>query len=388
MRADHAAMPRSPEPPRETGEVIMDAIRQNPLPAALVAIGIGWLITSGRSRADESGRYGGRYSRDETETIMADRYSAYEYPGSTGERAMMDTAREKVGDAVDTAREKVGDAADTAREAVSGAVESARERVGEAFDATREAVGGAMHSARERVSHVGEGARAMGSSMVDLVQRNPVPAAMAAIGIGWLIASARREGDGYRLTYEGLPHPYDRPGGNGSERRSTVGRAVETAREQAGEIVDQARERAGEVTEQMREQVSDLSARAQDQARRAQGEFERMLHENPLAVAAGAVALGAVVGLAIPETRPEHRLMGEARDRLVETVQQTGQELAQKAQHVAQQTFEAAKQEIGEQGLVEQARQVARDVIDTAREEAEDEHLIPAGGEGKGDTSG
>ena len=42
------------------------------------------------------------------------------------------------------------------------------------------------------------------------------------------------------------------------------------------------------------------------------------MEHNPLAVGAVAMAVGAAVGLALPETRREQELMGDARDRVVD----------------------------------------------------------------------
>ena len=97
--------------------------------------------------------------------------------------------------------------------------------------------------------------------------------------------------------------------------------------------------------------MSNLTDQARYQARRASGGFQRMLGENPLTMAALAVGTGAAVGLAIPQTTREHEAMGEARDNLVETVQEKAQEAQQKVQRVAEEAQSAAKEEATNQGL-------------------------------------
>ena len=42
---------------KDTGSGLMDSIRENPLPAALVGIGAGWLFLSARRRAAERDRW-------------------------------------------------------------------------------------------------------------------------------------------------------------------------------------------------------------------------------------------------------------------------------------------------------------------------------------------
>ena len=75
-----------------------------------------------------------------------------------------------------------------------------------------------------------------------------------------------------------------------------------------------------------------------------------MLRENPLAVGALGVGVGAAVGLAIPETTTEHEVMGEARDTFVEKAQ----DAQERVQQVAQEARIAAQQEAENQGLTQQ----------------------------------
>lgn len=62
-------------------------------------------------------------------------------------------------------------------------------------------------------------------------------------------------------------------------------------------------------------------------------------------------ALGAPGGMAIPETRQENRIMGEARERVVEKSQQTTQVVAQQVQSVAREAMGTAREEARAQGL-------------------------------------
>ncbi len=75
-----------------------------------------------------------------------------------------------------------------------------------------------------------------------------------------------------------------------------------------------------------------------------------MLRENPLAVGALGVGVGAAVGLAIPQTAKEHEVMGEARDTFVEKAQAA----QERVQQVAQEAQSAAQQEAENQGLTQQ----------------------------------
>jgi hypothetical protein len=79
--------------------------------------------------------------------------------------------------------------------------------------------------------------------------------------------------------------------------------------------------------------------------RRARYTFAETLEESPLVVGVAALALGALVGLALPGTSKENEWMGETRDRIVEDVKATAQETARKVQNVAEQAQHAAVSE-------------------------------------------
>jgi hypothetical protein len=60
-----------------------------------------------------------------------------------------------------------------------------------------------------------------------------------------------------------------------------------------------------------------------------------MTRENPLAVGAGALLLGALAGLAIPETERENELLGETRDSMVDKAQEVARTATTRVQDAA-----------------------------------------------------
>ncbi len=212
-------------------------------------------------------------------------------------------------------------------------------------------------------------ARGTGSTIMGTIRENPLPAALAGIGLGWLFVNARRSsssssgqearyrgGRGYDYPpaygrvppdYYDYPPRYEERGPSGP----SAGQALERAHGRAGDTAGQARERAGQVASQAQDRASQLRSRAQEQARRAGGGFQRMLQENPLVMGALAVGAGAAVGLAVPQTSQEHEAVGEARDTFVEKAQEKAQEAQQKAQRVAEEAQSAAKEEARNQDL-------------------------------------
>jgi ElaB/YqjD/DUF883 family membrane-anchored ribosome-binding protein len=53
--------------------------------------------------------------------------------------------------------------------------------------------------------------------------------------------------------------------------------------------------------------------------------YHRLLRENPLALGAIGIAVGALLGAALPGTEPENRLMGEASDDLADKARAAAQ---------------------------------------------------------------
>lgn len=195
-----------------------------------------------------------------------------------------------------------------------------------------------------------ETARETGSSFVERIKQNPVPAAMVGIGLGWLLTSGSEQSSG-RQRFQDGPYYYER----------SVDRSYPTYYEDpayyegsGGSSGEQGQSRTGEAAGQARERASQLSGQAQDQAQRAKGGFQQMLQENPLAVGALAVGLGAAVGFSVPETDKENQVMGETRDNLVERGKEKTEEIKPKVRRVAEEAQSAAKSEAQNQDLSSQ----------------------------------
>ncbi len=190
------------------------------------------------------------------------------------------------------------------------------------------------------------------------IRQNPLPAALTGIGLGWLLMNARSRSSSAQGRYVTEVHTHDYPptyeGQRSTSGTTSAGQALGNARDKVGETATQAQDKAGELAGRTQDRVSNLGDRARYQVRRASGGFQRMLRDNPLAMGALSVGVGAAVGLAIPETSKEHEVMGEARDTVVEKAQEKVQETQQKVQQVAEEAQSAAKDEAENQGLTQQ----------------------------------
>jgi ElaB/YqjD/DUF883 family membrane-anchored ribosome-binding protein len=226
----------------------------------------------------------------------------------------------------------------------------------------KDAITGKAH---EMVSNVGAGARRTGFRMMDFIQENTSLVAAMGLGAVWLIQQRHRsEISGDRMARFAYTGPERR--GSGLTQRiadragdvrhaigSAVGSATETVSERAGELREQARDRAGDLAERAeelgsgaRERARDLGHRAQEQTRRARGGVERLMKDNPLAVAAGIAAIGLAAGLLVPETERERRSLGPVRDDLAERAQTTASRIKDAAVEAGQEVKDAVQEEI------------------------------------------
>ena len=74
--------------------------------------------------------------------------------------------------------------------------------------------------------------------------------------------------------------------------------------------------------------------------------YDHYIEENPLAVGAVALALGAAVGFAIPLTKKENEYMGEYRDNMLEKAQETAQDALGTVKQMASEAQKAITDEV------------------------------------------
>jgi ElaB/YqjD/DUF883 family membrane-anchored ribosome-binding protein len=231
-------------------------------------------------------------------------------------------------------------------EEIEREIQRTRARMGRDIDALGEKLSPqnlkqqAKHAVAEKaqdvVSNVGQQARRTGSRLVEFVRENPLPVAAVGLGVTWLFTlRTRSEVSGDRMARFAYTGPERRTDGHTSlgrrladrtarVREKVSGAAAEVS-ERAGDLAD----RAGDVVDRVQDRAGDLGTtarrRMQEQTERARGGLEQMMEENPLALVAGAAIVGLALGLVLPETRREQRLMGSRRDQLADRLQTTAE---------------------------------------------------------------
>ena len=202
------------------------------------------------------------------------------------------------------------------KEHVANVTSDLEQRVGNLVSSElRQARSAVREATVGRVEHMVQDAResvtGAGTTVLDTIKANPIPTALIGLGLGWLLMSGRNSGNisAYRWPRERGMRSY-RP------RR---------ARRELG------RNAAGDVKERSRRVVGE----ARRQVVRAERGIESSLRDNPLALGAVALAVGAAIGLSLPHTRAEDEWMGDVKDRLIHRAEGAASEALHSAEEAA-----------------------------------------------------
>jgi gas vesicle protein len=258
-------------------------------------------------------------------------------------------------------------------------------------------------------NQTGETSKKWASSMVETIKDHPLPSIMIGGGLAWLIASSMGSGESEedsadyrdRRKTQGVDDTGTYGMGfierrkssitdfkeSGGKIKSGIKERARRAKEKSVQLSDQVRQRTSQTASQVKEGLSDWSDSASDYGNRmrervshsgqsASGGFFNSVQNHPLAIAGVLLAAGAVAGLLIPESRYEERKFGPTRDKMLDQAREKGQETLRKAESVAREAVESAKDEADKQGLVrkesaDRAEEKVKSAADDVRFQAE-----------------
>jgi hypothetical protein len=219
-----------------------------------------------------------------------------------------------------------------------------------------------IENIREGASGLMDRAQDIGESIKDRAGSLREQAGDAAEGIG---DRARHVGGAIgerasRLVHEasGIAH---RAGDAASEATGRVRGAMSTIGDRAGHLAGSARDTAVQVGQTVGQQAQRL------------GQTARTTYSDyPLAVGAGVLCLGVLLGLSMPSTPVEDKLMGEASDELAKKARKLGEQALEGGKRVAQAAASAVQEEAGPINADEVIGRV-KSVVGTAVNAAKDE---------------
>ena len=282
-----------------TKDTLVETVRQNPIPAALVGLGLAWLLMNRSSSASQrrmsasnegGGRGRGRVRGYDSSFDLQEDYQSYG----------REQGREQGGQAIGGAFSSAGDAISGAQHRVADLAHEATDAAGNVIRRAKDATASTLSSAAEATSHFAHDVRDGASSL------------------------AHRAVD-------------------------ATSHFAHDAAETTSHFVHDASEAGGRALRRVGSTVSEYADEVPRQARRAEQAAEGYYMDNPIAVGALALATGALLGMALPRTDREDALLGETRDQFltsakglaheaVGAVQTMGEDAAQNVKGVLSQS--------------------------------------------------
>lgn len=258
---------------------LINTIRDNPIPVALIGIGVAWLM-----RADKRPRYDTGYTRGRRSAYYADMDSAYEDEFATGYGAgTMDTgsgestmqrARARTSDAARGIREKAGEVgqrlsgtASSVSSRLSDTASSVSGRLSSTASTMSDRMSETAYSARARMQSTAQTAQARMSEMSrrsqeqyyrarqragELIDEQPLVLAALGVAVGAALGAS-------------LPRTERENELMGTVRDDLLDRAKETAREQA-ETLKQSAQRVAETAKEEASRVQEQVTSAASQS--------------------------------------------------------------------------------------------------------------------------
>jgi ElaB/YqjD/DUF883 family membrane-anchored ribosome-binding protein len=386
----YSSQPRSYGTQTNVGEVLMDTVKENPIPTALVGVGLGWLLVDAIIKQQKKSSYpvtltSTTYSGYTPDTYGDSGYgvargasygsygsnlgttgvSASTYTGNTGTNNYATASNS--GDAK-SVLDQAGNKLSETGEKIGDAVEGAKAKIGDAASDIQAKASDLAHNVQDKA---GDATALVSERIAESIKANPIPAAIAGVSVGWLLLDALMKPHKHNQTYtNGTGTGTDYYGGTtyGTENRSLTaqtGNKLNEAGEKIGDVVDSAKAKIGDTASDLQSKASDLASTVQDKAgdatalvttkaseltqavqtnaRKATDATQDFVTDNPLAAGAIALLVGTAIGLALPSTAQENKLMGTYRDQLADQAGQQAQDLLGKVQNVAGEAMDTAK---------------------------------------------
>ncbi|SMH43873.1 hypothetical protein [Azospirillum agricola] len=260
QRDRHGQPARGTYRPASAPSSMMGSVTSNPIPLALIGVGLGWLALS-------TSGYDRRIAR--SSTLRSIRHRAEDAVGYARDTlgSAGDSVRSAASSAYDSASDAVSGAYDSASSAVSGAYDNASSAVGSAYDSASSALGdngnrvanrgpgGALstsHSTSHSSLHVRERMHDVSTGFWDMVEDHPMVAGAMGVALGAAIGAA-------------LPSTQ-------SESRWVgpyADEATERAKTLAMDALDRGTRAAQAAVEAAREEVTEAASSTADAARSA-----------------------------------------------------------------------------------------------------------------------
>lgn len=159
-------------------------------------------------------------------------------------------------------------------------------------------IGRVSDMARHASDSVQRSTNGIANGIAGAVRDNPIPAAMIAIGLGWMFFNGRSN-----EASRDVPQPTARAHDETADMAASL-------KEKSSDLAASVKDKTGELTDSVKRRAQSIATSVSETSRRGQGRVEEAFSANPLAMGAVAVAAGLAIGLSAPATDREIRLVG------------------------------------------------------------------------------
>lgn len=225
------------------------------------------------------------------------------------------------------------------------------------IDQQRADIGNIVHALENKLSpgeiidtalgYVKGGGGEFFANLSNTVKANPVPTVLTSIGLIWMMAGQNRQ------PHSNVTTTAYTSGSTGPSMGDKLSAKAQGLKQQGASVKEKASQLSGSVSESLgnaRSRASDSTRHASERLRggadRARGGFNQLLQEQPLALGAIGIALGALMAAAIPPSRREDEMLGEASDRVTGQLRSKAEEGYQKVSAKGEEVAERVKQDV------------------------------------------
>jgi ElaB/YqjD/DUF883 family membrane-anchored ribosome-binding protein len=268
-------------------------------------------------------------------------------------KAQIEETRSQMGETIDAIQEKLSfqniseQVKEQVSEQINNALETAKESVYEATIGNLGKAGKFMQNVGKELSKTEAG---------KFARKNPFPLVLIGLGVG-LLAYEGFGGKRRKYRYSDYDNDSRTSEGRASATIGTLKSATGKIGETASSAFESVSHKTGHALESVKgaassaygsvtdtaskayESVTDYAGTAYEKAgeygTQARETYDHYIEENPLAVGAVALAVGAAIGLAIPATRYESEFMGEYSQQLLDKAQTAAGGLVDRVKEVA-----------------------------------------------------
>jgi hypothetical protein len=224
------------------------------------------------------------------------------------------------------------------------------------IDQQRTEIGNIVHALESKLSpgelidtalgYVKGGGGEFFSNLSNTVKANPVPTVLTSIGLLWMMAGQNRQPHSNVTAYStgaSGPSMTDKLSAKASGlKQQGVG-----MKEKASQLGHGLSESIGGARTKATDSTRQASAKLRGGAERARGGFNQLLQEQPLALGAIGIALGALLAASVPTSRREDEMLGEASDRVTDQLRHKAEEGYQKVAAKGEEVVDQVKQQAG-----------------------------------------